>query len=126
MAVVIMAAIGASLYGCRDFSKACDSPVLWSRHLQWRCPACCRAERVLEGQHTFALDTLLGRRDDPALTVCARHMAEKLLDAGCTRQARLSSWSPPLLGRPPLGLASSAALVRLIAASAGVPLSVCS
>ena len=90
MAVVIMAAIGASLYGCRDFSKACDSPVLWSRHLQWRCPACCRAERVLEGQHTFALDTLLGRRDDPALTVCARHMAEKLLDAGCTRQARPS------------------------------------
>ena len=45
---------------------------------------------MLEGQHTFAVDTLLGRRDDPALTVCARHMAEKLLDAGCTRQARLS------------------------------------
>ena len=45
---------------------------------------------MLEGQHTFAVDTLLGRRDDSALTVCARHMAEKLLDAGCTRQARLS------------------------------------
>ena len=74
---------------------------------------------MLEGQHTFAVDTLLGRRDDSALTVCARHMAEKLLDVGCTRQARLSF--DPL----PVGLDVSAVSVSLIIASVGVSLSVC-
>lgn len=46
----------------------------------------CRAEAVLEGRHTFTVDTLLGRRDEASLMVCARHMAEKLSDAGCSRQ----------------------------------------
>ena len=44
-----------------------------------------RAEAVLEGRHTFTVETLMGRRDEPSLTVCARAMVEKLLNAGCSR-----------------------------------------
>ena len=40
---------------------------------------------MLEGRHTFTVETLLGRRDESSLAVCARAMAEKLLDAGCLR-----------------------------------------
>jgi hypothetical protein len=33
----------------------------------------------------YTVTTLLGKRDEPALTVCARHMAERLVQAGCSR-----------------------------------------
>eukprot|EP00951_Prasinocladus_malaysianus_P046744 scaffold647909_cov47-Prasinocladus_malaysianus.AAC.1 len=34
-----------------------------------------RAEKALEGESTFSVTTLLGRRDEPALTLCARGLA---------------------------------------------------
>ncbi|EIE20140.1 hypothetical protein COCSUDRAFT_30781 [Coccomyxa subellipsoidea C-169] len=44
-----------------------------------------RGDALLEGKHTFTVDTLLGKRDEPALAVCARHMAESIVQAGCSR-----------------------------------------
>ncbi|CAL8471013.1 g10555 [Coccomyxa elongata] len=44
-----------------------------------------RADGLLEGKQTFTVDTLLGKRDEPALIVCARHMAESIMTAGCNR-----------------------------------------
>ncbi|CAL5228718.1 g11901 [Coccomyxa viridis] len=44
-----------------------------------------KAEAVLEGRHTFTVETLLGRRDETTLTICPRALSEKLLDAGCSR-----------------------------------------
>lgn len=40
---------------------------------------------MLEGRHTFTVEKLLGRRDETTLTICARALSEKLLDAGCSR-----------------------------------------
>ncbi|KAK9901267.1 hypothetical protein WJX75_003280 [Coccomyxa subellipsoidea] len=44
-----------------------------------------RSDALLEGKHTFTVDTVLGKRDEPALIVCARHMAESIVQAGCSR-----------------------------------------
>ncbi|BDA45389.1 probable proteasome assembly chaperone 3 [Coccomyxa sp. Obi] len=44
-----------------------------------------RADGLLEGKQTFTVDTLLGKRDEPALIVCARHMAESIMTVGCNR-----------------------------------------
>ena len=46
-----------------------------------------RVNALLEGRQTYTVSTLLGKRDEPALTVCARHLAQSMADAGCTRSA---------------------------------------
>ena len=45
----------------------------------------CRSDALLEGKHTFTVDTVLGKRDEPALIVCARHIAVSIVQAGCSR-----------------------------------------
>lgn len=48
---------------------------------------CGRVNALLDGKQTYTVSTLLGKRDEPALTVCARHLAQSMADAGCTRLA---------------------------------------
>lgn len=42
-------------------------------------------ETVLGGGSTYRVDTLLGRRDEPLMELCARQLAERLHDAGSAR-----------------------------------------
>jgi proteasome assembly chaperone 3 len=34
---------------------------------------------------SFSVNTLMGKRDEPVLELCARRVAEQMLDAGCTK-----------------------------------------
>lgn len=42
-------------------------------------------ESVLGGGSTYRVDMLLGGREDPALELCARQLAERLSEDGCER-----------------------------------------
>lgn len=42
-------------------------------------------ETVLGGGTTYRVETLVGRRDDPLLELCARQLAERVAAAGCER-----------------------------------------
>lgn len=42
-------------------------------------------ETVLGGGATYRIDTLLGRRDEPLMELCARQLAERLGGANCDR-----------------------------------------
>ena len=42
-------------------------------------------ETVLGGGSTYRVDMLLGGREDPALELCARQLAERLSEDGCER-----------------------------------------
>ncbi len=44
-------------------------------------------EAVLDGTASYSVDTLLGRRGEPALDLAARRLVEELAGAGCTRCA---------------------------------------
>ena len=46
-----------------------------------------RAEAALDGTTSYSVDTLLGRRGEPALDLAARRLAEELCAAGCRRCA---------------------------------------
>lgn len=40
---------------------------------------------ALGGGETFAVDTLIGRRDEPMLELCARRVAGSMANGGCTK-----------------------------------------
>ena len=72
-----------------------------------------RKESVLHGAGaaTYAIDTLLGQRDEPLAELCARQLAEQLAEAG---------WSCPLLLCLALGreaAAQQAAAVQQVVAA---------
>lgn len=45
----------------------------------------CRQEKALDGDPTFSVTVLLGRREEPALMLCARGLVERLAEQGCQR-----------------------------------------
>ena len=53
-----------------------------------------RESTLLDGKQTWEVATLLGKRDEPALTVCARHLAQSLSEAGCTQCVLLVLFPP--------------------------------
>mmetsp|Transcript_27703 Transcript_27703/g.71295 ORF Transcript_27703/g.71295 Transcript_27703/m.71295 type:complete len:126 (+) Transcript_27703:626-1003(+) len=44
-----------------------------------------RQEKALDGDPTFSVTVLLGRREEPALMLCARGLVERLAEQGCQR-----------------------------------------
>eukprot|EP00457_Paulinella_chromatophora_P015996 gb/GEZN01016714.1/.p1 GENE.gb/GEZN01016714.1/~~gb/GEZN01016714.1/.p1 ORF type:complete len:155 (+),score=25.10 gb/GEZN01016714.1/:126-590(+) len=58
-----------------------------------------RTESILSGlpeDRTYHVQTLLGRRDDPLLTLCARRLIQNMAESGCNKSLLLSmSLLPP-------------------------------
>mmetsp|Transcript_32023 Transcript_32023/g.90876 ORF Transcript_32023/g.90876 Transcript_32023/m.90876 type:complete len:126 (+) Transcript_32023:580-957(+) len=44
-----------------------------------------REERALEGDPTYSVTVLLGRRDEPVLSLCARGLVERISAQGCAK-----------------------------------------
>jgi hypothetical protein len=57
-----------------------------SGHVRWESRTC-RQDSTFDGHTTYNISTLLGKRDEPFLTLCARRVAEQAQSAGSTKYA---------------------------------------